>query len=320
MNVKTRILEPVDIAVAVGILATVLGGAFMFMTADGILEGAISQQNMAQATDTQDPMQWVQPALGQAIVNDMILAREGYEQTIGAAAELNNARLARERLQSTPFDGFLADVTALSKTLETDHEARAQFVMGRRIVEFTGRGVRAGIYGTGPLAVRYNRRMVRAAEREVVRMDGHYRQGREAALGETIVASTFGRLQLEDLAQQRLRQATLRAASVQEAYSSSMAEAQEQLATVTMAAVHHEEIVDRFDKLASADASQTGEAVFFSSPRSLPEVPMGLLVALSFGLIGIFLIGVSTRETETAMGMSEEPGAGETRRYHKIAS
>jgi hypothetical protein len=317
---KTRMLDPIDMMVAVGVLATVVGGAFMFMTADGILEAAIPRQSESlQMTETQDPMQWVQPVLGQAIVSDMILEREGYAQTIGAAAELNKARLAGERLHSTPFDGSLGRVVAMGRTLEAEHEARVQFVMGRRIVDFTGRGVRAGIYGTAPLAARYNRRMVRATEREVVRMDGHYRQGRESALGGEIVALTLGRIRLEEQTQQRLGQAIVRAALIQDSYGSAVAGAQEQLATAAIAAVHHEQVADRFDKLASAEMSATGEAVLFSSPRSWPEIPVGLLVTLSLGLIGIFVLGASTRETETAMDMPAESESVKTT-YHKIAS
>lgn len=317
---KTGMVDPIDMMVAVGVLATVVGGAFMFMTADGILDAAIPRQSEAlQMMESQDPMQWVQPVLGQAIVSDMILEREGYAQTIGAAAELNKARLSSERLHSTPFDGYLERVGAMGRTLEAQHEARVQFVMGRRIVDFTGRGVRAGIYGTAPLAARYNRRMVRATEREVVRMDGHYRLGRESALGGEIVAVTLGRIQLEGQTQQRLGHAIVRASLVQNAYGPALAWAQEQLATASIAAVHHEQVADRFDKLASAEMSTSGEAVLFSSPRTWPEVPVGLLVTLSLGLIGIFVIGASTRETETAVDISAESQSVKTT-YHKIAS
>jgi hypothetical protein len=213
---------------------------------------------------------------------------------------------------------------ARASRLENDHEARVQYVMGRRIVDFTSRGLRAEVYNTPPLASRYNRRMLRATEREAVRMDDQFRQSRESVIGDEIVSAVQARTELAKRTEQRLGDAIVQATSVQDRYGSAMAGAQEQLATVAVASIHHEQVADRFARLASAEIPTGGEKIALASARSWPDIPIGLLVTFSVGLIGIFLIGVSTPAAvpgeAKATGPSEEAEPVETKKYRKVAS
>ncbi len=316
-----RQLELIDLMVVVGLCATVLGGLGLFVATSGSLAAGYADTNTIAenlSAGILDPMQWVQPALGDAIVRDSVLEREAYRKTIEAAAAFNRASLVNDQLQTSPL-AYLERIAAHDSLVETDHAARLQFVMGQRIVNSTLRGIRAGIYQVPALADRYNRRLIRTVELNAVRMDNQYRQTHQPLLGWEIVAATQSYEQLKGQVQQRLGHAVVRSATVQEEYGTALAGAQEQLATVALAVIHQERIADRFARLAAADRRQVRQPLF-SGPRSWPEIPMGIMVALSFGLIGIFLIGVSTPSPrhEAAVSMDTVTEVPETP-YRKTA-
>jgi len=319
-----RQLEPIDLMVVVGLFATVLGGLGLFVATSGSLAVGYADTIADHlSTGSLDPMQWIQPAMGDAIVRDAVLGRAAYRKTSEAAAALHRASLVNDQLHTAPL-AYLERIGAHAGLVEADHAARLQFVMGRRIVDTTARGVRSGMYQMGPLGDRYNRRAIRKVELNAIRMDNQYRQTHQPLLGWEIVAATQAHEQLKGQVQQRLGHAIAQSAIVQEAYGPALAGAQEQLATLALAAIHQERMADRFAGLAVADSGPVSQAGFFVGPRSWPEIPMGIMVALSFGLIGIFLIGVSTprahggRETETMAPLNVVTEAPEIV-YRKIA-
>lgn len=302
-----RQLELIDLMVVVGLCATVLGGLGLFVATSGSLAAGYVETTVdTLSAGILDPMQWVQPALGDAIVSDVLLGRVANQKTIEAATAFDRARLANDQLQSAPL-AYLERIAAHDGLVEADHAARLQFVMGQRIVNATLRGIRAGIYQQVPaVADRYNRRLIRTVELNAIRMDNQYRQAHQPLLGWEIVAATQIHEHLQGQVQQRLGHAIVQSVMVQEAYGTALAGAQEQLATVTLAAIHQERIADRFARLAAADSRQVRQPLF-SGPRSWPEIPMGIMVVLSFGLIGIFLIGVSTPSPRHEAAVSMEP-------------
>lgn len=302
-----RQLELIDLMVVVGLCATVLGGLGLFVATSGSLAaGYVETMVDTLSAGILDPMQWVQPALGDAIVSDVLLGRAANQKTIEAATAFDRARLANDQLQSAPL-AYLERIAAHDGLVEADHAARLQFVMGQRIVNATLRGIRAGIYQQVPaVADRYNRRLIRTVELNAIRMDNQYRQAHQPLLGWEIVAATQIHEHLQGQVQERLGHAIVQSVMVQEAYGTALAGAQEQLATVTLAAIHQERVADRFARLAAADSRQVRQPLF-SGPRSWPEIPMGIMVALSFGLIGIFLIGVSTPSPRHEAAVSMEP-------------
>ncbi|TAJ09117.1 MAG: hypothetical protein EPO61_07120 [Nitrospirae bacterium] len=293
----TRQLEPIDLMVAVGLFATVLGGLGLFAVTNGGMEaglsGAWGVERSAGEAGQVDPMQWVQPALGAAIVNVSRLEREAYQEMVAASADLQRARVVDVYLQSAPSD-YIGRIGAYARLAEADHAARLQFVMGRRIVDTTARGMRAGVYQLPMLGERHNRRMIRTTELSAIRLDEQYRSAHEPLLGAEIVAATQARRQMEGRIQQRLGQAIVRMVKREEDYREALAGAQEQLATLVLASMHQELIADRFARLAAADAEPVSQAAVVAGPRSWPEIPMGIMVASFFGLIGIFCIGLST--------------------------
>ncbi|MEW6542278.1 MAG: hypothetical protein AB1411_01560 [Nitrospirota bacterium] len=309
-----RRLEPVDLMVAVGVFATVLGGYFIFISANGTLEAAASQtDSAAQLVSPLDAMQWVQPALGQAIVEDYLLERQEQRDMAKAAMALSRALLTGQRVQFTPFE-LVERVGMYETSLEADHAIRVQYVLGRTIVNFTTRGVKNGLLSPAQLDGGYNRRMIRLAELNAGRMEEDYQRLHQSLLGWQIVATSLAHDQLASQVQQRMGEAIAAFTLVQDGYREARAGTQEQLAAVTIASIHHEQVADRFDHLASADAlTRPGETVPMTQPRSWPEVPVGFLFAASALLVGLFLAGLLTPSVEhepvfVAEGQAEAAG------------
>ncbi|TAJ23047.1 MAG: hypothetical protein EPO64_12095 [Nitrospirae bacterium] len=270
-------------------------------------------------------MKWVQPALGQAIVDDYLLERAVSSKTAQAAAEFGRAALASLQLENAPF-GYLERIGTHAASVEADHAARIQFVLGRRIVGFTARGVRMGVLSPTQLTAPYNRRMIRMAELGANRMEDDFLSNRQTLLGWEIVIASQGHAQIVGQAQHRLGDAIVRVTQVQQVYGEAMAGAQEQLAATALASIHTEQLADRFARLAAADLSGGGKPIAFTEPRSWPEVPVGLLLAASAMLIGLFFAGLSMpsirREHEIGMeAMGEGEGQAESAEtvYRKTA-
>jgi hypothetical protein len=266
-----------------------------------------------------DPMEWVQVALGQAIVDYAVRERNASRQIKKSVLDMNRAFLSADQLREEAQGGFLKRMAEYDRLTKTQEAMREQFVMGRRIASETGRGLRAGLYQAIPLGERYNRRLIRLAERDGMRIERDLPWSHEPAIGGDIVTGSMEMPRLLALAEQRKGQAIVRVAQAQESAASSLAGAQEQLATLSIAVVHHEEIMDRFAALAKAQIPPAEETVAFTEPRSW-EVPGVWLVSLGIAITGIFVICLALpREPEEEAVAEEllEPEA-EERRYRKV--
>ncbi len=295
-----RQLEPVDLMVAVGLCATVLGGYLMFLSTNGAIGTASAERASVGLTETIAPgttdvvltaAQWVQPALGQAIVADYLLEREFSHRTAAAAEEFNRATLAGQFLEGSPYEHF-ARIGAYAAAVESDHVARVQYVLGRGIANFTARGVRAGILSPAQANDRFNRRMIRMAALNAGRMDDRFWSNHEPNMGREIVAASQVQMEFAGRVQHRIGTAIVRVTQVQQASGEAIAGAQEQLASVVLAAIHSEEVADRFMRLAAAEGFRQGEPLPLSEPRSWPDVPVGFLLAASMTLVGLFFAGL----------------------------
>lgn len=316
-----RYLEPVDVMVAVGLLATVLGGALLFMSTEGALRAAVPEPASAARTfGVMDAMEWVQPALGQAILEDSLLERNLAQNAMGVVTELNHATVADHRLQNQPL-GYLDRVRMDAARIQADHAARVQFVMGRTIVSFTARGVRYGLISGDRPSSDFNRRAITIAEDIGDRMDEEFSGGWQSRLGAMIVSASLTHVRTMAQSQQRIGWAIVRLATLQDQYLAAKEATQEQLASVAVASIHAEQIMDRFERLAAADSLVREEPLPLAAPKSWPEVPYGYLFAASAALVGIFFVGLflpGIRPESREAARDREAAAGETV-YRKTA-
>lgn len=308
-----RTFEPVDLMVVMGVCATVLGGYLLYMATSGTWEAATPQQvAFARTADIMDAMDWVQPALGQAIVDDYLLGREASSQNIAAAAEFNRATMIGHRLQSSPF-GHFDGIRTHATDVEAEHAARVQFVLGRSIVDFTARGVRTGALSPDRLSGEYNRLMIAFAEATGHQMDEEFQNNHQVNLGWAIVTASQDRAQFAARNQERIGTAIVRVAKIQDGYQEAEGAMQGQVAALAIASIHTEMQADRFSSLAAADFTTQQQPLRQTEPRSWPEIPIGALFAASMGLIGLFLAGLlmpSVRpEAPTMSQVRPEPAA-----------
>jgi hypothetical protein len=305
-------LEPVDLMVAVGLVATVFCVYLMFMAATGMVGTALSATtgSTVRTPTIMDAMEWVQPALGEAIVQNYLLEREAARGIEKAADRLNHALMAAHALKGSASP-LIDHIRSYAAKLEADRAAWVQFVLGRRIVDFTARGARAGILSDTQSGSAYNRSMIELVKSSVSRMNDQFETMRQSILGWEIVTTSAAREQSAGRIQEQLGRAIVEITLAERLYADAIPRAQEQVASVVLVAVHTEQMADRFEQLAAADMTGGGQAVTFSEPRTWPEVPGEFILGASVVLIGIFFAGlVWPAGRRERLAMEEPAGAG----------
>ena len=310
-----RILEPVDLMVVIGLCATILGAALFFKSITVVPEPVVVEPVvMNEPTSIMTGMHWLQPVLGQAIVERYVLEREGAAAIAAAAAELNRATLIQYSLQRAPFGHFDA-IKARAKLAPAAHAGRIQEVMGRTVVNFSQRGARTGILSPPQSKGEYNSRMIRLAEAWGGRMDKAFRANWQENLGRAILTASQDRTTLRAQIQERIGAAITQVARVQAGYQKATEAVRSQLAAATDAAIRTELRADLFNRLAMAEPlAQLAKAESMAAPqaapvvetKSSPDIPIGYLVTAAVGLIALFLGGLWLPSTKREEEMAEQ--------------
>jgi hypothetical protein len=324
-----RTLEPIDLMVVIGLCATILGAALFFESITVVPEPVVVEPvAMNEPTSIMTGMRWLQPVLGQAIVERYVLEREGAAAIAAAAAELNRATLTQYSLQRAPFGHFDA-IKARAELAPAEHAGRIQEVMGRTVVNFTQRGVRTGILSPPESKGEYNSRMIRLAEAWGGRMDKAFLANWQENLGRAILTASQDRTALHARIQERIGAAITQVARVQAGYQKATEAVRSQLAAATDAAIRTELRADLFDRLAMAEPSaQLAEAEPMDAPQAAPvvepkassDMPIDYLMAAVAGVIALFLMGLWLSSTKCEEELAEQirPKAAQ-RVYRKTA-
>lgn len=309
-----------DLAVAIGLAATVFSGYLLMTAANGTFQAAPPQQGAtSQPTGILASMVWLQPALGQAILDQSLLERDGPRAITESATNLSHALVAQHRFGAAP-ENLSRIVEDKAARMKTDHEGRVQTVMGRAIVNFSQRGWRSGLVPSGFEPSEFNKRMIHATETMGRRLDGEFSSVWQPTLGRIIVDTSRELTALAAQIQERTGRAIMQVTQAQMRYEDARAANQYQLASVTTAIRRTTQLAEQFERLAVADG-RTGERMArLAEPRSWPEIPVGYFIAASAALLGIFGGGLAFRsgraEEETAADMKFE---ALQRVYRKIA-
>ena len=176
-----------DLAVAIGLAATVFSGSLLMTAANGTFQTAPPQPGTtSQPTGILASMVWLQPALGQAILDETLLERDGSRAITESATNLSHALVAQHRFDTSPrnLSQIVEDKAA---RMRTDHEGRVQTVMGRAIVNFSQRGWRNGMVPAGFEPSGFNQRMIHTTETMGQRLDAEFSSVWQPTLGRTIV-------------------------------------------------------------------------------------------------------------------------------------
>ena len=129
----TRSFGPLDAIVAIGLCATVLGGGVLFVAANGTLHiPTLEARPVEQPMNSVSETGWLQPVLGQAIVESSFIEKQAAESIPAAGAKLNQAVLADQWLQQSAR-GYAASIETSAQQVEVEHAGRIQAVMGHSL-------------------------------------------------------------------------------------------------------------------------------------------------------------------------------------------
>lgn len=294
-----RKYDLVDVMAAIGLVATLFGGYLLVTAADGFWQAPVSP-TMSSAIAGNDPsmgMQYLQPVLGQAIVQDLLLDRDAGAALSASAMELNRAVGESERMSTTLLSPLvLAELRAFGQ--EADHQARMQYVMGRAVVNQTRRGIATGMFSADQYASDFNTNLIRTAELTGQRMHDQFEATRQAAIGRSIVEAIQQEDQMTATAQERVGRAVVQVTQAQERYAEAKADRQIQLASATIAAMRTDALMDRLALLEDMSAERT---VIAHHRAASADVSRGSLMLACVGLIALFVGGLafSSRKGDT---------------------
>ena len=296
-----------DIIVGVGMCAIVFGALLFFVAANGTIQAAPPQPVvMESSNDNEVGMTWLQPALGQAIVEQALYEQRGNQMMAEAASEWNRAMLAQHMFQSLAGSPF-ATVMRQAASVPAEHQARVQAVLGRTIVNFTQRGIRSGAFSADQYLSDFNTNMIRAAETRGQQLDQDFWSYWQATLGREIVSTYQTYTNRAETIQERLGAALLHVAQAQHSLEDSIAAQQPQLGSLLVAAIRTEELMGRLTLLAAIESLPEPVVVALTEQASWLEIPIGFLIASGIMLAAVFFGGLSmtarSRETKAIAAM-----------------
>jgi hypothetical protein len=295
-----RKYDLVDVVVAIGLVATLFGGYLLVTAADGFWQAPIAPAvNMTIVThDPSTGMQYLQPVLGQAILQDILLDREAGTALSSSAMELNRAVSESQLLSTTLLSPLvLAELRAFGQ--EADHRARVQYVMGKSVVNQTRRGLASGALSAGHYADEFNAALIERAELIGQRMHDQFESTRQATLGRSIIEAIQEEDRMTSAVQERIGRAVVQVTQAQEGYVEAKAAGQVQLASAMSAAARTDALVDR---LALLEESKAGRTMVAYHSTATADISRGALVLACLGLIALFVGGLafsSKREADS---------------------
>ena len=300
----------IDIIVGIGMCAIVFGALLFFFAASGTYQATIPQPlSIEQPVGIEFGMAALQPALGQAIVEQALLERRTNQLMAQSASEWNRATLAHQEFQSLPGGPFGA-VIRQAATVPADHAARVQYVMGRAIVNFTARGIRSGMLSADQYLSEYNTNMIRVTEAWGQRLDQEFASTWQATLGLGIVDTIQRYTEQAGAIQERVGTALVHMVQAQTGSEEIRAAQQEQLGSLVLASIRTEAQADRLTLLAAIESFPENTAIASTEPASWPEIPMGYLIVAGLMLGSIFFGGLSlaarSRETKALAVMEQQ--------------
>lgn len=282
----------IDIVVGVGMCAIVFGALLLFLAVNGTYQIAAPQAlAREQPTGIDAGMRLLQPAIGQAIVDQALFERRTNQAVAQSVSEWNRATISYHEMQSGSR-GLLGAVLNEARTVPADHLARVQGVMGRAIVNFTKRGVRNGLLSADQYGTIYNMKMIGAIDAHGQRLHDAFASTWQTTLGRRIVEAAQHDWFQAGAIQERLGWALVQVVQAQRTLEQGHATQQEQLASFIVAAARSETMADR-TTLPTVLARSEYIAITATEPASWPEIPMSYLFAAGLLLASVFWGGLS---------------------------
>ncbi|MCP9448934.1 MAG: hypothetical protein NNA21_02585 [Nitrospira sp.] len=283
----------IDVAVGVGMCAILFGALLFFAAAGGTYQTTLPQSSpFEQSMGLKSGMAWLQPAMGQAIVDQSLFERRSDRAIAMAAAEWNRATLAHDEFLSRP-GGPLGAVMHYAATAPAQHMARTQEVMGRAIVNFTGRGVRTGLVSADRLHSAFNSEQIRLVEARGHLMNQQFSSTWQATLGQRIVEAIRAHRRQAGAIQERMGAALVQLALAQLESEQVRAVQQEKMGGLLFAAARAQTVTDRAVPTMAVAVVPVTTSVASERSTAWLDVPFVYLVAAACILAAIFAVSLS---------------------------
>lgn len=282
-----RRYEFMDLVVALGLFATIVAGGLVFLAANGTLSlSPLRQSEPAQPSSMVNGMQWLQPVLGQAILDHDLLERTHTKAAAAAIAKLDGLTREQHRRQSEPY-GYLDSINRSAAWAEVNHDTRVQAVLGGSIVQFTQRGVQSGMLSRTENGSSYNPRMIGLADTRGRRMDAQFMANWQPNLGRAIITASHAGAHASAGMQERLGAAIVQLTAIQTLYDTAHAANQEQLGGATVVATLTQSPISGM-----GPDQPVQDSIMAAAPRSWPVLPMASIVVASLLLMGLYSAGL----------------------------
>lgn len=221
INIKRK-LEPVDLMVAAGIVANVLGALLMFMSTRGSFHASVVDDAAALEANSV-----AQTALGETLRNISALERESSQQTTKAIKKLHHATMTAQGLHRSTAQR-ISTLAQHVDNVQSDNTARAEFVKGRSIMNFTSREVKNDAM---PPEQRdeYNRRMIEISDKTGQKIEQGFRGTEQSYLGQLVVAETKSQIEAAQRTQEQIGAAIVTVTLVQDKYKEALDAEQDRL-------------------------------------------------------------------------------------------
>ena len=283
----------IDIAVGVGMCSIFFGALLFFVAANGAYQAALPQSSSSgQPLDVQSGMRWLQPALGQGIVDGMLTERRADRAIALAASDWNRTTLAYNEFISRP-DSPLGAVMRYAVATPADHATRVQVVMGQAILNSTLRGVRSGLLSADLAGSTFNLDMIRTTHIRGMLLHHQFTSNWQATLGHRIVEAAQTHWKQAIAFQERLGTAVVQVAQAQIQSEQDGAMQQETLGGLLFATIRTQTSPDDAISPLVIAPTSTSTVVASSEPMAWPEIPLSYLIVAVCMLAMVFVMGLS---------------------------
>lgn len=283
----------VDIVVGVGMCAILFGALLLFGAANGTYQVTVPEPLSSQpAVTSLAGLDWLQPVIGQTVVEQAIFEQRTNQVMAQSASEWNRATIAANDFASIAENPFGA-VRRQAEMMPVAHQARVQGIMGRAIVNDTKRGVRSGALSADLYLSDYNTRMIRTIETRGQQLDEEFASTWQAILGRSIVDAFQRYTDRAGAIQEQMGSALVHLTQGQWMAEEGGTALASQMGSLVLAAVRTEALEDRLTLLAAIESSPEEPAVATTEPASWPEIPVGFFAAAGVLLTAVFFGGIT---------------------------
>ena len=184
-----RTFKSIDLTTSVALLATVVAIVLclFFLFAPATFGKNPPEPVVSTSVDFQVSLRWIQPILGQAIVEDTLI-KQRYRHPIGDLLTAAERKTPPER--PTQEEGLGTALAVHLDSLDADHSTRVQWLLGRLIVTFTSPRTRSGTVTANDSAREANQRVIALAQETAAKLNDMFKAERRGRLGTTIGTET----------------------------------------------------------------------------------------------------------------------------------